>query len=156
MAGLPMICSAVLDSQLDLVMQSAQAAETQQPEAKRQSGGMPPASGAPPPSAPVDLEEWLLSNVCWDPFDLVRHAARCGAAKFVAHAERPPARHRRLSRPTRAAARASAVAVVGHRSRFFCPSSRSAREAEPPRRRRLPHAALRRAACRPAPRPSSP
>ena len=71
-----MICSAVLDSQLGLVVQSA-AAGSAQPDAERHSRslarGSPPAAGAPS----LDLEEWLLSDVVWDPFDLVRKPPAC-------------------------------------------------------------------------------
>ena len=72
MSGLPMICSAMLNSQLGLVVQSAEAADTQA-DVKRGSGGAPPPCGAPSPPAPLDLDEWLLSDVIWDPFDLLRH-----------------------------------------------------------------------------------
>ena len=81
MSGLPMICSALLNSQLGLVVQSAEAASVQ-PEAQRSAAAPTtgsPRAAAPAPAPAQDLEEWLLSDVVWDPFDMVR----CPAA-FVA------------------------------------------------------------------------
>ena len=74
-----MICSAMLEAQLDLMVQPAEAG-SMQPEASRSSapqsnGTPPPPAAAAPPS--LDLEEWLLSDVVWDPFDMVRCRVRC-------------------------------------------------------------------------------
>ena len=76
MSGLPMICAAVLNSQLGLVVQSAEAGSTQ-PEAAGSSGAALACSAPPSPSPSLDLEEWLLSDVVWDPFDMVRNPPAC-------------------------------------------------------------------------------
>ena len=91
MSGLPMICSALLNSQLGLVVQSAEAASVQ-PEAPR-SAAVVPTTGSPLAAAPAqDLEEWLLSDVHWDPFDMVRSPPRACAARCSMRREPPETR----------------------------------------------------------------
>jgi len=152
MSGWPMICSATLNSQLSLVVQSAEAGGMQ-PDAERSSAL---AHGEPPSAQPsLDLDEWLLSDVVWDPFDMVRsRLLACAAVRCRQHLSPKDLRFRRLSRPTTATAWASKVAHARrchHRSRFCCPSSPSARGRP---HLSLPHADWR-AACRRAPRLSS-
>ncbi len=71
MSGRPLVYSA-LNSQLGLVVQSAEASE-----AEHECSAPQACNVSPSPAPAVDLEEWLLSDVVWDPFDMVRNPPAC-------------------------------------------------------------------------------